>query len=154
MRDGEADNVDCGVGADKVVADALDTVAPNCETVDAQRRPGPGPGPGPGPDGNSATLAVGTTAKLGSVLKRGLSLSVTCPAACNIGARLSLKGKKLGSAKKALLAAGTAKLKIKLSKAAKRKLRRARKPKLTLKVTVTDAAGKSTVLTKTIKIKR
>ncbi len=66
---------------------------------------------------------------------------MTCPAACNIGARLSLKGKKLGSAKKALLAAGTAKLKIKLSKAAKRKLRRARKPKLTLKVTVIDAAG-------------
>ena len=79
---------------------------------------------------------------------------MTCQAACNIGARLSLKGKKLGSARKALLAAGTTKLKIKLSKAAKRKLKRARKPKLKLKVTVTDAAGESTVLTKTIKLKR
>ncbi len=49
VRDGEADNVDCGVGADKVVADALDAVAPNCETVDRSAAPGPGPGPVPAP---------------------------------------------------------------------------------------------------------
>ena len=50
VRDGEADNVDCGVGADKVVADALDTVAPNCEQIDrspARSRPRPGPGARP-----------------------------------------------------------------------------------------------------------
>jgi len=152
VRDGEVDSVDCGVGADKVVADAGDAVAPNCEQVD--RGTGPDDGDDKGPDGNSPTLAVGGTAKLRSVLRKGLSLSVKCPAACNIGARVSLKGKKVGSAKKSLLAAGTAKLKVKLSKAAKRKLRRARKPKLALRVTVVDAAGKSTVLKKTIKLKR
>jgi Ca2+-binding RTX toxin-like protein len=32
-RDGEADNIDCGVGTDKAIVDAIDTVA-NCETVD------------------------------------------------------------------------------------------------------------------------
>jgi Ca2+-binding RTX toxin-like protein len=33
-RDGEADQVDCGAGQDKVTADRVDTVAANCETVD------------------------------------------------------------------------------------------------------------------------
>jgi hypothetical protein len=32
-RDGERDSVTCGVGADSVTADAVDTVAPDCETV-------------------------------------------------------------------------------------------------------------------------
>ena len=32
-RDGEADNVTCGVGEDVVEADPVDTVAPDCETV-------------------------------------------------------------------------------------------------------------------------
>jgi hypothetical protein len=151
VRDGEADNVDCGVGTDKVVADSIDTIAPNCEQVDRSAAPPPVPGPGAAP---VATLAVKSTAKLGSVLKKGLPLSVTCQAACNITARLSLKGRKLGRARKALLAAGTAKLRIKLSKAAKRRLRRAHKPRLKLRVSVTNAAGATTVLTKTIRIKR
>ena len=33
-RDGERDSVNCGVGADTVRADAVDTVAPDCETVE------------------------------------------------------------------------------------------------------------------------
>jgi Ca2+-binding RTX toxin-like protein len=32
-RDGEADQIDCGSGNDTVLADAIDTVASNCETV-------------------------------------------------------------------------------------------------------------------------
>lgn len=34
LRDGEQDSVVCGPGADTVVADAVDTVAADCETVD------------------------------------------------------------------------------------------------------------------------
>ena len=33
VRDGEPDSVDCGFGQDVVYADAVDTIAPNCETV-------------------------------------------------------------------------------------------------------------------------
>jgi len=33
VRDGEADNVTCGIGTDVVTADPADTVAPDCETV-------------------------------------------------------------------------------------------------------------------------
>ena len=38
-RDGEADSIDCGIGADRAVVDRIDTVA-NCETVEAA---GPAP---------------------------------------------------------------------------------------------------------------
>ena len=41
-RDGEVDNVDCGVGTDQAIVDAIDVVA-NCETVD-----GAGSGPNHG----------------------------------------------------------------------------------------------------------
>ena len=54
-RDGEADSIDCGIGADRAVVDTIDTVA-NCETVEAGRgrrrwrrrrgRPGGGGGAG------------------------------------------------------------------------------------------------------------
>lgn len=49
-RDGEADAVNCGAGADTAQVDAVDTVGQDgfqlCETVD---RPAPAPGPTPGP---------------------------------------------------------------------------------------------------------
>ncbi|HST41157.1 MAG TPA: calcium-binding protein [Conexibacter sp.] len=34
IRDGEPDSVVCGTGTDTVIADAIDTVAPDCENVD------------------------------------------------------------------------------------------------------------------------
>ena len=36
-RDGEADTIDCGVGTDRAVVDAIDVVA-NCETVETRAR--------------------------------------------------------------------------------------------------------------------
>jgi Ca2+-binding RTX toxin-like protein len=45
-RDGERDSVTCGVGTDTVKADAVDTVAPDCETVNGGSGPGPTAGPG------------------------------------------------------------------------------------------------------------
>ena len=39
-RDGEADTVDCGVGTDTAMVDAIDTVA-NCENVNNAGPPGP-----------------------------------------------------------------------------------------------------------------
>ena len=44
-RDGEVDNIDCGIGQDKAIVDAIDVVA-NCETVD-----GAGSGGGGGQGG-------------------------------------------------------------------------------------------------------
>lgn len=45
VRDGEVDSVVCGVGTDKVVADANDTIAADCETVDRGAVPLPPPPP-------------------------------------------------------------------------------------------------------------
>lgn len=47
-RDGSADTVACGAGADTVVADATDTIAPDCETVQLPQAPTPQPDPQPG----------------------------------------------------------------------------------------------------------
>jgi Ca2+-binding RTX toxin-like protein len=44
-RDGEADSVMCGAGTDRVIADASDVVAPDCEQVE---RPGKAPTPADG----------------------------------------------------------------------------------------------------------
>ena len=43
-RDGEADNIDCGIGQDKAIVDAIDVVT-NCETVEGGGSNG-GPAPG------------------------------------------------------------------------------------------------------------
>lgn len=47
-RDGEVDSISCGVGTDRVTADASDVVAPDCETVD-RATPGASPDPQPQP---------------------------------------------------------------------------------------------------------
>lgn len=49
-RDGEADSIDCGVGTDRAVVDAIDTVA-NCETVERGTAGGPTPPGGGGTTG-------------------------------------------------------------------------------------------------------
>jgi Ca2+-binding RTX toxin-like protein len=49
-RDGEVDNIDCGVGTDTAIVDAIDVVA-GCETVD--KGPATGGPPGNTPPGNT-----------------------------------------------------------------------------------------------------
>src|SRR3954468_15193898 len=58
-RDGEADTIDCGVGQDRAVVDAIDVVA-NCETVDAAGAPAGGGGAGaPAGDPNGSPAGTG-----------------------------------------------------------------------------------------------
>jgi hypothetical protein len=54
-RDGEADSIDCGAGTDTVLADAVDTVAPDCEDV---RVAGAGPTQPSGPGTTPAACKV------------------------------------------------------------------------------------------------
>jgi Ca2+-binding RTX toxin-like protein len=151
-RDGEADQVDCGVGTDTAIVDALDTVA-NCEKVDVGGGSGPGGGAPGGHTGNDG-MTVASTAKRKSLLARGLRLQLPCAGACKVSAKLTLKGKAVGSGSRTLISAGTAKLTVKLSAAGKRKLRKLRKASLRLTVTVKDAAGASSKLTRTVRVKR
>ncbi len=143
VRDGEADQVECGIGNDTVKADPLDQVAPSCETVDVGKAgPGPGPNPGPSPDpstdptktGKPAVTLVGKASR-----KSGLRFKVACAAACKVSGSLRKGAKTVGKGAKTLLAPGTATVKVKLTKRLKKKT------KLTLKVTVTDASGTQSV---------
>jgi RTX calcium-binding nonapeptide repeat (4 copies) len=78
-RDGEADSITCGAGTDRVVADPVDTVAPDCEQVERGAATSPTPGTGSVIKGTKAklTLRVAGHPRLATVLKRGLSVTLT-----------------------------------------------------------------------------
>jgi Ca2+-binding RTX toxin-like protein len=151
-RDGERDTVDCGGGADTAQVDSLDVVA-FCTTIDRQTV-----------GGASATFSF-AKGKILSV-RKGVGATVTCPAACSFTVSVALSAKTarkyklgrkaltVGTVRGALLAAGSKKVTVKLSKKAKRRLKRAKKVAVTLKVKATDAAGKSTTKTKAVSLSR
>jgi hypothetical protein len=142
-RDGEADTIDCGVGEDRAVVDAIDTVA-NCETVDkAGASGGPG-GPAGDPKNGNGTGPAFTSKAKG---KKQLTVTVPCAGACKVSATLTAKGKKLATAKKTMLKAGSAKLTLKFKKPAKNVT-------ASLKVTLEAADGTKTTSSKAVKLKR
>ena len=145
-RDGEQDNIDCGIGTDTAIVDTVDVVA-NCETVDgAGAGPGPGSGPGAGGSPSGLTITVKKTT-LRALAKKGMTVAVPCPSACTITGALLAGGKKVGGGR--AKGSGTVSLKLKLDRKAKRKRLR----KVTVRVTV-NAAGASQTASQTVKLKR
>jgi len=139
-RDGEADTIDCGVGEDRAIVDAIDIVA-NCETVDKA-----GATSGPGAPAGNGPAASGPAFTSKAVGKKQLSVTVPCAGACKVTATLTAKGVKLASAKKTMLKAGNAKLTLKFKKPKKT-------VSATLKVTLEGADGKATS-SKTLKLRK
>jgi hypothetical protein len=138
--DGEADTVSCGLGADVVNADAIDTVdSVNCETIN---RTGSGPSlcpPGEtGTPPNCQSPSPGTAPKVSLSLQsrqtpvrsKKLRVTVGCTAACYTGAFAEVK---IGSAKPfevdsnvtQLTAAGSKTISLKFSHKQLHKLRAA-----------------------------
>jgi Ca2+-binding RTX toxin-like protein len=153
-RDGEADNVDCGVGTDKAIVDAIDVVA-NCETVDGSSGGGGNGGSGGNGGGKRSALAFTLTkVKLGALRSKGLRIAVRCAGACRVSGVATYKGRKVATGRATSLKAGTAKLKLKLTKAGKKALKKVRRAKLTVKVTMTPASGKAVTGRRTVTIKR
>jgi len=81
-RDGEADNVTCGIGTDVVSADPQDTVAADCETVNVGAG-GQGPGGQPpkqhgqtGPEGRPSLTGVRARRRGGMLLVAGRAKGV------------------------------------------------------------------------------
>jgi Ca2+-binding RTX toxin-like protein len=134
-RDGEIDQIDCGAGTDKVFADPSDVVAANCETVERAAVPAhqdpkttdPIKGENKGPGATAANAVLAGRTKLASALRKGFKLKVTGVAA---GTKVVAKNGKKVVAGGTVSANGTATLKF--TKAAARKLRRARSVKLSL----------------------
>ncbi|WP_205697344.1 MXAN_6640 family putative metalloprotease [Conexibacter sp. SYSU D00693] len=135
----------------------------------ALRRPAP-PAPPPPPvsavsaDRRAPTVTIRLgRQRLATVLRRGLRVPVGCDEACTISAttRLETKaGKRLrlrstvGRATGRLSRAGTKVVVLKLSKAARTKLRRQRSVKLVLTVSVRDGSSNSRRLVRSATLKR
>jgi Ca2+-binding RTX toxin-like protein len=155
-RDGEADNIDCGIGQDKATVDAVDVVS-NCETVGGAGSNG---GPSGGPGGGGLTLTIGS-AKLAAVAGKGLKVKVPCAAACTATGTMTadkatarkLGTKKVGKGKGTAAKAGTATVTIRVAKAVGRKLKRLKSAKVTVKVTVKQSGAASSA-SRTLTLKR
>ncbi|HWI74979.1 MAG TPA: hypothetical protein VNT55_23655, partial [Baekduia sp.] len=136
VRDGEADTVVCGPGTDTVKADAIDTVAPDCETADktgtTPSTPGPaGPEQKPGGKGSSLALTIGAVSRK-AALRSGIRVTLTAPAAGRVSG-VAVKGGRTvasGSAK-ATSAGKKVTLRLKVTKAGRRALRAHRAAKVT-----------------------
>lgn len=133
-RDGEQDNIDCGIGTDTAVVDTIDVVA-NCENVDAANVPKGGP-----------SLKVKRTS-LRTLAKKGMTVTVPCPSECKVTGALLLRGKRIGGGR--AKGTGTVSLSLKLDGKAKRRVRRMRRATVTVRVTVDGKA-----MSKTLKLRR
>jgi Ca2+-binding RTX toxin-like protein len=137
-RDGEADQIDCGVGEDTVIADPADTIAPNCEKVDI----GSGPANDDQDNQNGSTL-TGTIAriKLKKALASGLPVKVTAPGAGKVTVSVKKGRTVVAQGSKSATAAGNVSVTAKFTKAARKSLKRSRKVKLSVVVTFAPAGG-------------
>ncbi len=143
-RDGEVDTVDCGVGADRVLADAVDVVAADCEQVD--RGPAPASGGGvqagggssgggspaggaPGqPDGGVRVAVVGSR-RLSAVLRHGLHLRLA-------GLSSAVTARALLGRTTVATGRGRTSVTLRVSATGRRRLQAARRPTVTVVVGV------------------
>ena len=155
-RDGEQDTVNCGVGVDTAAVDALDIVAldtqQSCENVD---RAAPDIAPLAAAAGPAAlpTMRVRGPQRIRALLKRGLRVDVTCPAACRIRGRLILRKTVVARARRTLTTGAVTRLRLKANRAGRRRLKHHRKLRLTLVIDVTDSAGHTTTLARRLTLK-
>lgn len=184
--DGVQDQITCGVGADIVYADQLDVVANGAvngcttiyrETVGGSGGSGgagsgtgssgggssgkPGSGVNPGGPGSVAFSVLKPPRNAKALLKSGLTISTSCPAACSLSAQASVsastakkahiagaKSVVVGSGHATLLAAGSVKLKINLLAKAKRGLGRLG-GKFTIAIELTSKSASGATVTST-----
>lgn len=158
-RDGEVDTITCGVGEDSVLADPIDIVAADCETV---QRSGSSSGPDDkggksgksGDAGKAKKLTVTLPRKLtAKAVRKGTKLAVATPKAGKLTLTLTRKvGRKqrtFATGKATAKAAGTVKVPLKVVKAQRAKLGRG---SYRLKVTLRPKAGKATSVSRTVKV--
>jgi hypothetical protein len=161
-QDGEADQIDCGIGTDVAYVDAIDTIN-NCETVSsagpAVTPPPAGPKAGAGTDATRGSGAAGSglallgAAKVKGLLGGKLSVGVPCASACRVTVVARMGNRTVATGHATLLRAGTAKVRLKVAKKARRALKHSKKAKITLTATVTGASGKPQTLTKALTLK-
>ena len=171
--DGEVDSVVCRDDNDTVEADQADTVAADCENV--QRAAGGGGTTGGGTTGGGTaggdTAAPAITGRLvgryriGTALRRGLTIGYSCNEACGIVGQVTVSGRDarglklaktvvVARGKSVLGGAGKGKVKLRFTKKAKKKLRSRKKVKLRVTLVAVDPAGNASAVRRTVTLKR
>ena len=171
-RDGEADSLSCGFGADSVQADAIDVFDSigDCESRDigAAAPAGGGGNAGGGGGGVALTVALGKAKPLGlgafvagKPLKFTVTFSGSCTATVGLVVRKAeAKRLKLGSRDTAIARgvdqaeAGTFSASLTLKSSFRSKLRRAKSVKATLVLVCTDASGAQPATQRNVVLKR
>jgi Ca2+-binding RTX toxin-like protein len=127
-RDGEVDQIDCGAGNDTVKADPDDVVAANCETVDRGTKvEGP-----QRPASGRPTLAPAGKQLLRTVLRTGLKVKVRGAKAGTLKLTARQGGRVVARGQAKVGASGRATVRLRFTKAAVKRLRKARSVKLTV----------------------
>jgi hypothetical protein len=156
-RDGEADSLDCGGGADRAVVDGVDVVNA-CAQVDRPAGAGtgtPGTGQTPAPQALSVDGGFAGVPKIGKLLTGApVALKLTPTAACTARVALAVtateakrlklgrKAVTLGTSRAAQLTAGkAATVTVTLSRSYRAKLRGARRINGSMIVACADASG-------------
>jgi Ca2+-binding RTX toxin-like protein len=135
-RDGEVDQVDCGVGVDTAYVDPADSVS-SCETVITD-----GPAPTPGVDPTAAVLTGKVRAtRLRNALARGLTLVVSAPAAGNVEAMAKRGGRVVATGRATAPSAGKVAVRLRFTKRGRRSLGRARRARIAIAMTFSPSQG-------------
>jgi Ca2+-binding RTX toxin-like protein len=160
-RDGAADSVDCGDGEDSAVADirTLDSLT-GCEAADFSPDPAAGGEPQQPAVGGSAadtTLRLSVSARRGQRLLRTRAVLATVHCAgepCKVRTGGTLGGIRLRSVTRSVAPDTRTRVRVPLSSRAVRRIRAAladgRRPRLTLSVRATDAAGNTVIRKRSI----
>jgi hypothetical protein len=153
-----ADN--CGMGARFLTAGTDPDWGPT--PLDAAAGGGGGGGSAPG----EAGVGPPHWQSLAKLLSQGYRFTVGCPSACKIDTTLLISARDarrlgiisrsvaVGKSRKSLPAAGSRDVTTKLTKKARRRLKRARKVKLTVRVKITEASGKVSRFSGSVVFKR
>ena len=131
--------ITCGAGADTVNADAADTVAPDCETVN---RPAPPvvvveppvvvTPPVTPPAAVKPALGVLPAPKLKRALAKGIKVRVSGRPGTTVAVQALKGAKPVASGKAIVTPTGAATVTVRFTKAARKALRRAKSVSLTL----------------------
>jgi hypothetical protein len=139
------------------VADAVDS-AVGCETVALPATPAPAPvPPAPAPrDTVAPTLLLAPLAgqRVGTVLRSGLRILLTCSETCTVRGVARWRGRPAASGTTRALAGLARRLTLRFTGAAKRSLRRVRSARLALTLTATDASGNRRTIARSLTLRR
>ena len=169
-RDGIADTIDCGPGADAVTADTVDVVV-GCEAVDLPAPPAvvapapavvaPAPAVAAPPAVNPRDLTAPalalrriTAPRLRTALRRGLTVRAACSEACTMrgvalfGGRVVARGSGSGGA------GVTRVVRLRFTRSGAQTLRRHRTVRLTVRLTAADSSGNRRTVTRSLGLRR